>query len=261
MPCRGYFNSINLVQCIGLWRYILWIKWLDTWAEKTTFKWFIRFDIQFQWGIDNKKRKSLKNRYFFTTKVPLSEKSTFVWQKYFCLDKSYVCYKRRKSMAVTNGYSGTIMNISAMLRSSRSWNVLIWCHMNVEFWLECHAPKWTFLQTSGLNIPGMFRFDIIYTSSWDISYFMKTELLPSASTAQTTSNILTTFWIQMIHLAFSSEHSMSIITWTFIQFSFWTKKASFPNVQRNIPGMFHECFCTGPSIFTCVDHKSPRLGS
>ena len=41
---------------------------------------------------------------------------------------------------------------------------------------------------------------------------MKTELLPSASTAQTTFNVLTKFKIQMIHLAFSSEHSMNILT-------------------------------------------------
>ena len=27
--------------------------------------------------------------------------------------------------------------------------VLIWCHMNVQFWLECHAPK--------MNIPATFR--------------------------------------------------------------------------------------------------------
>ena len=71
---------------------------------------------------------------------------------------------------------------------------------------------------------------------------MKTELLPSASTAQTTSNVLTKFRIQMIHLAFSSEHSMNILTWTFIQFLFWTMRGSFLNIRPNIPGMFHECY-------------------
>ena len=71
---------------------------------------------------------------------------------------------------------------------------------------------------------------------------MKSELLPSASTAQATSNVLTKFRIQMIHLAFSYEHFMNILTWTFIQFSFWTMRASFLNVRPNIPGMFHECY-------------------
>ena len=37
-------------------------------------------------------------------------------------------------------------------------------------------------------------------------------------------------WIQMIHLAFSSEHSMNTLTWTFIQFSFWTIRVSFSNI-------------------------------
>ena len=78
--------------------------------------------------------------------------------------------------------------------------------------------------------------------NWDISYFMKTELLLSASTAQPISNVLTKFRIQMVHLAFSSDYSMNILTWTFIQFSFWTMRESFLNVCPNISGMFHECY-------------------
>ena len=39
---------------------------------------------------------------------------------------------------------------------------------------------------------------------------MKIELLPSASTSQTTSNVLTKFRIQILLLAFSSEYSMNI---------------------------------------------------
>ena len=78
---------------------------------------------------------------------------------------------------------------------------------------------------------------------------MKTELLPSDSTAQTTSTVLTKFIIQMIHLAFSSEHSMNILIWTFIQFSFWTMRGSFLNVRPNIPGMFHECYRAHWAVF------------
>ena len=69
-----------------------------------------------------------------------------------------------------------------------------------------------------------------------ISYIIHTELLTSASAAQTT------FWIQMIHLAFSSEHYMNILIWTFLQLSFWTMRESFLNVRANILGMFHECY-------------------
>ena len=82
-------------------------------------------------------------------------------------------------------------------------------------------------------------------------------MLPSASTAQTTSNVQTTFRIQMIHLAFSSEHSMNILTWTFIQFSFWTMRESFLNVRRNIPGMFHECYCA--HWVCCRPFRTPNV--
>ena len=123
-------------------------------------------------------------------------------------------------------------------------------------WNVMHQ-KWTFSQPSGLNIHGMFRFDIILTLNWDISYFMKTELLPSVSTAQTTSNVLTKFRIQMIHLAFSSECSMNIPTWTFIQFTFWTMRGSFLNVRPNIPGMFHECY-RAHWAWTCGFYTIPQ---
>ena len=84
---------------------------------------------------------------------------------------------------------------------------------------------------------------------------MKFELLPSASTAQATTNALTKFRIQMIHLAFSSEHSMNILTWTFIQFSFWIMRGSFLNVRPNITGMFHECYCAHWAMMYSCDSK------
>ena len=89
---------------------------------------------------------------------------------------------------------------------------------------------------------------------------MKTELLPSASTEQTVSNVLTKFRIQMIHLAFSSEHSTNIFIWTFIQFSFWTMRGSFLNVRPNIPGMFHECYRAHWDIsITFIKNDNPQV--
>ena len=76
------------------------------------------------------------------------------------------------------------MDISATSRYVHSWNAWIWHYINIE-----------------------------------LRYVMKTELLHSAFTAQTTSNVQTILAIQMIHLAFNSEHSMNILTWTFIKFS------------------------------------------
>ena len=111
----------------------------------------------------------------------------------------------------------TFMECSYLMSYESS--ILVWmsCTKNEH---SSNLQGWTFL-----------KFDIIYTLNWDISYFMKTELLPSASTAQTTSNVLATFRIQMVHLAFSIDHSMNIITWTVIQFSVWTMKGLFLNVR------------------------------
>ena len=114
--------------------------------------------------------------------------------------------------------------------------------MHVLFWSECHSPimriSATFRSEHSWNV------QIWYYMNSRLRYFLyhKTELLLSASNAQTTSNVQTTFRIQIVHLAFSFEHSMNILTWTFIQFSFWTMRGSFFNVRRNIPGMFYKCY-------------------
>ena len=54
----------------------------------------------------------------------------------------------------------------------------------------------------------------------------------------------------MIHLAFNSKHSINILTWTFIQFLFWTMRGLFSNVGWNIPGVFHKCYCAPWGLIT-----------
>ena len=101
---------------------------------------------------------------------------------------------------------------------------------------SCNLQVWTFLECSDFQIWHYINIKLRY-----FLFHENTELLPSASIVQTISNVLKKIRIQMIHLAFSSEHSMNILTWTFIQFFFLNYEGIIfecsPKHSRNVPWM------------------------
>ena len=93
------------------------------------------------------------------------------------------------------------------------WNVLIWCHMNVQFWSECHALK--------MNIPWTFRSE----HSWNVKiwhyiniklrYFLFHENWTVTKCFHYTDNFQRSDKIQNPN----TSNSFSIQLWTFFEHS------------------------------------------
>ena len=96
-------------------------------------------------------------------------------------------------------------------------------------WNVIHQKR-TFLKPSGLNILGMFRFDIILTSNWDISYFYENWTV--AKCFHCTDNF------QCSEKDQNPNDSFSIQLWTFYEHSHLNIHTIF---ILNYEGIIFEC--------------------